>query len=151
LLNPLELAVFCDLPSPTPQGNPAQACSAQPDILDFWFTVPSGGGNGIFSTAVSDTVAPGGSAPYTATMVPLGLKSTVSARLNFDGVQNIPGATASWFSGSIAPNQSATFTVNTSASTPAGTYQITLFARPAGGNKVSHLAGNYLFGLGNFT
>ena len=62
-------------------------------------------------------------------MVPLGLKSTVSAQLSFDGVQNIPGATASWSPGSITPNQSATFTVNTSASTPAGTYQITLFAQ----------------------
>ena len=112
-----------------PLGNPAQACSAQPDIVDYWFTVPVTSGNGIYSGAGSATVAPGGSAPFVATMVPLGFKSTVSAQLSFDGVQNIPGASASWSSGSILPNQNATFTVNTSATTPAGTYQITLIAQ----------------------
>ena len=105
----------------SPSGNPAAACWEQPDLVDYWFVVPN--------TASPATVAPGGTATYTATMQPMRFNSGVSAQLSFDGVQDIPGATGSWSSNSISPNGSATFTVTTSSTTPAGTYQITLFAQ----------------------
>jgi len=99
------------------------ACSAVPDRTDYWFVVPY--------TVSPATVGRGSAAAFTATLVPLGFNGT--AQLSADGVQNIPGARGSWSASSIGPNGSATFTVTTGASTPAGTYPVVLMASSGGG------------------
>ncbi|HEY6273225.1 MAG TPA: hypothetical protein VIX19_14695 [Terriglobales bacterium] len=87
-------------------------------MTDYWFVVPF--------TASPATVSPGRATAFTATVVPLDFNGTV--QLNSDGVQSIPGARGSWSAGSVSPNGSATFTVTTSGSTPAGTYPVVLMA-----------------------
>ena len=101
-----------------PSGNPSAACSGSPDMPDFWFVVP-------FSVSPL-TVGLQTPAVFTATLVPLQFGGT--AQLSYDGVQYIPGVVASWSTNTLAPNQSANFTVTPSASTPSGTYPITLIA-----------------------
>jgi hypothetical protein len=101
-----------------PAGNPGAACSGLPDMPDFWLLIPS-----TVSPLISGIQTP---AVFTATMVPLNFTGT--AQLSYDGVQNIPGATASWSSNTLAPSQSANFTVTPSSTTPAGTYPITLIS-----------------------
>ncbi|HEV2379914.1 MAG TPA: choice-of-anchor D domain-containing protein [Terriglobia bacterium] len=101
-----------------PAGNPGAACSGLPDMPDFWFLVPPK-----ISPLISGNQTP---AVFTATMVPLNFTGT--AQLSYDGVQNIPGATANWSSNTLAPNQSANFTVTPSSTTAAGTYPITLIS-----------------------
>jgi hypothetical protein len=101
-----------------PSGNPAAACTGSPDMADFWFVVPyniSPLTNGVDTPAV-----------FAATLVPLNFKGT--ANLSYDGVQYIPGATASWSSNTLSPNQSSNFSITPSSTTPAGTYPITLIA-----------------------
>ena len=102
-----------------PSGNPGAACSSAVDKSDYWLVVP-------YMNA-SLTVSQQTSAVFNATMVPLNFTGT--AQLSYDGVQNIPGgATASWSPTSVGPNQSANFTVTPGASTPSGTYPVTMIA-----------------------
>jgi hypothetical protein len=102
----------------SPSGNPGAACSASPDIADYWFVVPH--------NASPLTATAGSSGAFTATMVPLSWSG--NAQLSFDGIQSISGASASWSSGTVSPNGSATLTVTTKSSTPRGTYPITMTA-----------------------
>jgi hypothetical protein len=101
-----------------PTGDPGSACSPSPDMTDFWFVVPP--------HVSPATVNRGSSATFVATLVPLMFNGT--AQLSYDGVQSIPGATGSWSANSLSANGSATFTLNTSATTPAGTYPVVLLA-----------------------
>jgi hypothetical protein len=104
-----------------PSGDPGGACSGSPDMSDFWFVVPY---------AVSPlTIGLQTPAVFTATLVPL--QFTGTAQLSYDGLQNIPGAIASWSANTLSPNQSANFTVTPGPSTPAGSYPITLIATSA--------------------
>ncbi|MGV9329641.1 M4 family metallopeptidase [Streptosporangium sandarakinum] len=84
-----------------------------------------------FSVAVSPssaTVQPGGSATATlSTQVTSGNAQSIT--LSASGLPS--GATASFSPASISSGQSATVTVATSASTPAGTYAVTLTATGA--------------------
>jgi hypothetical protein len=101
-----------------PAGSPGPACSGTPDQADYWLAVPY--------DVSPTTVSPGVAAVFSATLVPLDFTSAVS--LSDDGLESIPGATGSWSASELAPNASATFTVTTSSSTPAGTYPIVLMA-----------------------
>jgi hypothetical protein len=101
-----------------PSGNPSAACSGSPDMSDFWFVVPY---------AVSPlTIGLQTPAVFTATLVPLSFTGT--AQLSYDGLQNIPGAIATWSANTLGPSESANFTVTPSSTTPSGTYPITLIA-----------------------
>jgi len=102
----------------TPSGNPAAACSGSPDMTDFWFVVPQS-----ISPMTISLQTP---AVFTATLVPFNFNGT--AQLSYDGLQNIPGAVANWSANSLAPNQSANFTVTPASTTPGGIYPITLIA-----------------------
>jgi hypothetical protein len=101
-----------------PSGNPAANCNFAPDVVDYWFLVPV--------TSNTLTVTHGNFAVWAASVFPLRFTGTV--QLSYDGIQNIPGATASWSATSINPYGSSNFTVNTSSSTPAGTYPVTMIA-----------------------
>lgn len=102
----------------SPTGSPGAACSVSPDVADYWLTVPY--------NVSPVTISRGSSATFTATMVPL--RWTGSAQLSFDGVQSIPGGSASWSPATVSPNGSATLTVKTKSSTSAGTYPVTMIA-----------------------
>jgi hypothetical protein len=99
-------------------GDPSAACKVRPDAADFWFIMSAYDGY--------QTVSPGSAALFTATVVPLAFSGTVS--LSFDGVNKIPGASASWNPASIVSSGTADFTVKTSGSTPKGDYPVTLLA-----------------------
>lgn len=98
-------------------GNDA-ACNVPIDAPDFWFTMNAFTGY--------QTVAPGATATFTVTVMPLNFSGTVT--LASDGVKNIPGATSSFSPGSITTSGSSTFTVTTSKTTPKASYNITLLA-----------------------
>jgi hypothetical protein len=93
-------------------------CAVTPDKRDFWFIMRSFSGY--------QTVSPGGTVTLTAYAVPL--KFNGNLNLSSDGVQKIPGATASWSANPISSSDTATFTITTSTSTPKGDYNITLLA-----------------------
>lgn len=102
----------------SPSGDYNQACLVSPVGSDYWFATSNKGG--------VQTVAPGGSMSLTAYLVSLGFNGTVN--LSSDGVQNIPGATASWSSTAVNTSGSSIFTLQTGTTTPAGVYPITLIA-----------------------
>jgi hypothetical protein len=102
----------------SPSSNYDAACLVTPVGSDFWFTTGSKTG--------LRTVSPGSSATVKAVVTPLGFSGTVN--LSSDGVQNIPGATASWSPTSITAPGNSTFTVTAAKTTPAGNYPITLVA-----------------------
>jgi hypothetical protein len=102
-----------------PSGNPGAACTGAPDMVDFWFLVP----DGISPLAVPVNTP----AVFAANLVPI-LNFNGTAQLSYDGVQYIPGATASWSQNTLGPNQSANFTVTPGSTTPVGTYPIVLIA-----------------------
>jgi Right handed beta helix region len=107
-------------------SNPGTACNnILPDKADFWFIMDAFSGY--------QTVTRGKSITFTASVVPLKFTGTVT--LASDGVQNIPGATASFNPGTIVTSGSSTFTVTTSPTTPKGSYNITLLATNASVTK----------------
>jgi hypothetical protein len=108
-----------------PVVDPSTACKATPDAPDFWLTASAG----------SLTVRPTTPAIFTATVTSLDFTGTVN--LSSDGVQSIPGATASWSSSSVTNSGTSTFTVNTSSSTPAGSYPVVLIANSGGVTRTS--------------
>jgi uncharacterized protein DUF1565 len=114
-----------DVHSAFRQSNPGTECNIPPDKPDFWLVMNAFDGY--------QTVSRGQSAIFTATVVPLKFTGTVT--LSSDGVQNIPGATASFSPGTIVTYGSSTFTVKTSTSTPKGSYNITLLATNASVTK----------------
>lgn len=96
--------------------NPGAVCNITLRKADFWFVMDSFSGY--------QTVTHGSNASFTATVVPLAFKGTVT--LSVDGIQNIPGATSSFSPATIKVSGTSTLTITTSASTPAGDYPITL-------------------------
>jgi parallel beta helix pectate lyase-like protein len=107
-------------------SNPGIDCNnVQPDKADFWFIMDAFSGY--------KTVTRGQSVTFTPSIVPLKFTGTVT--LASDGVQNIPGATASFNPGTIVTSGSSTFTVTTTPSTPKGSYNITLLATNASVTK----------------
>lgn len=99
-----------------PAVDPSTACEATPDAPDFWLSASVG----------FLTVRPMTAAVFTATVTSLDFTGTVN--LSSDGVQSIPGATASWSQDTITDSGTSTFTVNTSGATPAGNYPVVLMA-----------------------
>lgn len=91
-------------------------CQITPDSADFWLIL----------NEASNTVRPGQQTSFGAEVVAAGFNGTVS--LGAAGVTSISGTTGKWSAGSIATGHASTFTIQTSASTPAGTYPITLTA-----------------------
>jgi len=100
-----------------PSSNPAAACTGTPQLLDYWFLVP------LKEDVI--TVNPGFAAVWNVSVLPLlGFNSNVS--VSDDGVQDIPGASASWSASSIGAGGTANFTLTPGANTPSGTYPVTL-------------------------
>jgi Abnormal spindle-like microcephaly-assoc'd, ASPM-SPD-2-Hydin len=99
-----------------PSVDPSIACQVTPDAPDFW----------LWASVDSLTVRPTTAAVFTATVTSLGFTGTIN--LSSDGVQSIPGATASWSSNTITNSGTTTFTVNTTSATPAGSYPVVLMA-----------------------
>jgi hypothetical protein len=62
--------------------------------------------------------------------VAAGFNGTVT--LGALGVTSIPGASGKWTANSVAVGKASAFNIQTSASTPAGTYPITFTAAGAG-------------------
>jgi hypothetical protein len=94
---------------------------------DFWFIMDAFSGY--------QTITAGNTTIWTPQVVAFGFTGTV--KLSSDGVQNIPGATASWSTDTIVDSGSSTFTLTTSGSTPAGTYPITLIANNSGKTRTA--------------
>lgn len=100
-----------------PSSSSYTQCTQQPDMVDYWFVTPYNLG--------SQTVSAGGSAVWPVSIVPLRFTSNVN--LTYD-VSMVPGATASYGATVLAPGAGTNFTINTSSTTPAGTYQIVMIA-----------------------
>jgi hypothetical protein len=99
-----------------PSGNPFANCQVTADAPDYWFTVTS-----------SPVVATQTTAAFTVTVTSLDeFNGTVN--LQFDGLENVAGASGSWSPATITGSGPATFTVNVSGSTPAGNYPVVLIA-----------------------
>jgi hypothetical protein len=101
-----------------PSGSYDGPCQVAPVGSDFWFF--TGNKSGV------QTVAPGSGISVKATVNPLAFSGTVN--LSSDGVQSIPGATASWSPTSINTSGTSTFTLTTGKTTPPGNYPVTLIA-----------------------
>jgi len=98
-----------------PTGNPASACNQVPDMVDYWLLVPY--------TDTSQTVTHGSSAVWPVNLV--GLRFNKNVTLSYD-ISMIPGATASYDKNTLPVNGSANFTLQTSSTTPPGTYQFVM-------------------------
>ena len=96
-------------------SNPAVSCGASPAASDFWVAINS----------ASNKVGVGGSTSFALTAIPLAFSGTISLSVD---TSRVPGASASWSSGSISSSGSSTLTVRTSGSTPRGTYPVTMMA-----------------------
>jgi serine protease AprX len=70
----------------------------------------------------------GDRATYTMLLIPIGGFAGGTTFTSYD-VSAIPGASGSWSQTSLKGSGTVTFTVQTSSSTPAGNYPITLIAR----------------------
>jgi len=100
-----------------PTGTPGAQCNQIPDMVDYWLLVP-------YSDTVP-TVNPGGSAVWPVNLV--GLRFNGSVNLSYD-LSMIPGATASYGTNTLLVNGTTNLTVQTSTSTPLGTYQFLMTA-----------------------
>ena len=101
-----------------PSVDPTTPCQVAPDAMDFWFGNPD---QGNLSTNAGTPIT------YTLIMIPVG-GFAGQATLTQYGVNLIPGASGTFSATSIKQSGTVTFTVNTSKSTPAGSYPITLIA-----------------------
>jgi len=124
-------------PGSSSQANAGNVTYSTPGTYTASFTVTDNGGLtsapatrtvtvsdfSLSATPSSQTVLPGGSTTYTATVTPInGFNGTV----NFS-VSGLPsGATASYNPASITASGSTTLTVNTSGTTPPGSYPLTI-------------------------
>ena len=102
----------------TQPGGPSGPCSVQPQGSDFWFVL------NMFNGFLN--VKRGSSVTFSPSIISLGFSGTVS--LSSDGVQNIAGASGQWDTKTITNEGTANYTITTSASTPPGSYPITLLA-----------------------
>ena len=98
-----------------PTGNPASACNQVPDMVDYWLLVPY--------TDTSQTVTHGNSAVWPVNLAGLRFNKTVT--LSYD-ISMIPGATASFSNNTLSVNGTSNFTLQTSSTTPPGTYQFVM-------------------------
>ena len=98
--------------------DPTGPCQVKAEAPDFWFVNQDQG---------SLTVNHGSAAVFTMPLIPLG-GFNVKTTFTQNGVSLIPGATSSWSQRSLVGSGVVQYTVSTSASTPAGTYPITLSA-----------------------
>jgi hypothetical protein len=96
------------------------ACNVASKGLDYWLLMMT-------NTAHPVSVNPAGVATWNLATLPLG-GMTGNVNLKLDGVSKIPGATASLNPATITTSSTSVLTVNTSASTPSGTYPITIIA-----------------------
>jgi len=92
------------------------ACNVQSQRRDFWL---------LATTFSPVTASPSGQAAFGLVTLPLG-GMTGTVNLTVDGVPAIPGATASFSPSSITTSGSSVLTLNTSPSTPPGTYPVTI-------------------------
>ena len=102
-----------------PATDPTIACQATADAPDYWFANFDNG---------ALTVTAGTAATYTLFLLPLG-GFTGQTFFTSNGVSLIPGASLSWSKGSLNTSGTVTFKVKTSASTPTGSYPVTLAAQ----------------------
>lgn len=102
-----------------PKVDPTTPCQVQPDAPDFWF---------INWQAGSVTTNPGTPAQFTMFLIPLGSFNGQTTFAAY-GLDQIPGATGSWSTTSLTGSGTAVFTLDTTASTPAGNYPVTLTAQ----------------------
>ena len=96
------------------------ACNVVSKGLDYWLLMMT-------NTAHPVQVSPAGVGTWNLATLPLG-GMTGTVNLTLDGVSEIPGAAASFSPASMSTSASSVLTVNTAASTPAGTYPITIIA-----------------------
>jgi hypothetical protein len=101
-----------------PTVDPTGPCQVTPDAPDYWFADQDLG---------TLTVTHGSPAVYTLLEIPIGGYNTTTT-FTQHGAGLIPGTTSSWSKTSLPGTGSVQFTVTTGASTPAGTYPITLSA-----------------------
>jgi hypothetical protein len=102
-----------------PATDPTIPCQVTPDAPDFWFVNYQLGLVGVDA---------GDRATYTMLLIPIGGFAGGTTFTSYD-VSAIPGASGSWSQTSLKGSGTVTFTVQTSSSTPAGNYPITLIAR----------------------
>ena len=102
-----------------PAVDPTIPCQVKADAPDFWF---------INFETTGVTILPGTVANYNMFLIPLGGFNGLTSVAAY-GVDQIPGATASWDQTSLTGSGTATYTVTTSVSTPLGSYPITLTAQ----------------------
>ena len=103
----------------TSASSPA-ACNVASQGPDYWLLMMT-------NTAHPIQVSNSGVATWNLATLPLG-GMTGTVNLTLDGISKIPGATASFSPASISTSAASVLTVNTSASTPAGTYPFTIIA-----------------------
>jgi len=124
-------------PASSSQANAGNVTYSTPGTYTASFTVSDNGGLtstaatrivtvadfSLSATPSSQTVVPGGSTTYTATVTPI---NGFSGTVNFS-VSGLPsGAGASFNPASIAASGSTTMTVTTSGTTPPGSYPLTI-------------------------
>ena len=94
------------------------ACNVQSQGPDFWLLATT------FPVA-SVTASPSGQAAFGLVTLPLG-RMTGIVNLSLDGLQAIPGATASFSASSVTTSGTSMLTLKTRPSTPPGTYPVTV-------------------------
>jgi Abnormal spindle-like microcephaly-assoc'd, ASPM-SPD-2-Hydin len=96
------------------------ACNIATKGPDYWLLMMT-------STSRPISVSPAGVAQWNLATLPMGgMTGTVS--LTVDSLSGIPGAASSFSPASISTSGASVMTLTTSASTPAGTYPVTIIA-----------------------
>ena len=101
-----------------PTTDPTIPCQVNADAPDFWFINFETGGV---------TVAPGSPVNLTMFLIPLGGFNGQTSFTAY-GVDQIPGASASWSQTSLTGSGTSIYTINTSSATPVGNYPVTVTA-----------------------
>ena len=116
-----------------PTSTYADKCYVPPESPDFWLVVDP------LKNQLDVTSA--NSVSFATTIAAFGGFSGVVSLIS-DGVQNIPGATATWDTQTVNASGTATLTVQTSAATPTGVYPVTMVANS--GDVTRSLTGTVL-------
>jgi hypothetical protein len=99
-----------------PSGTPGAACDLNPVGTDYWITVDN----------AALTVAPGKSAVFNLTIIPLNF--TATANLTLDGISEVSGLSSTLSVSSIKTSGTSVLTVTAGSKTAAGTYSIVVIA-----------------------
>jgi hypothetical protein len=100
-----------------PAADPSSTCSVTADMPDYWLLVD----NGVVTADAS------GAAVYNLQTVGLGgFNGAVNVRVQ--GLSSIPGGSATLSSSTLSANANAVLTIQTSQTTPAGTYRFIVIA-----------------------